>query len=280
MIPRERRFQLEISDLLSKIRAEKPIVQNITNLVVMNFTANALLALGASPIMAHAEEESEDLSVLMKSLVLNPGTLDSPWVKSMEKALSYASRLKKPVVLDPVGAGASQLRTKTARRLLEFGGVSILRGNASEILALNQNAERVSGGVDNKDLVESTLGVAQLLSKAYQCIVVVSGPTDLIIDHRSHATRRTARVHNGASIMTRVTGLGCSATALIAAAAAASDDPFLAAVAGMAFNGISGEIASGQSRGPGSFIAPYLDALAALDCSILEKFLHMEYELA
>ena len=255
---------------LQRIRTGGPLVHNITNFVVMNLTANALLAVGASPVMAHAVEEVEEMAGLASSLVLNIGTLSSPWIEAMVLAGRAARAKGIPAVLDPVGAGATALRTATALRLLEEASPRILRGNASEIRAL---ADLGGGtrGVDAAHPVEGALEAARMLSRRWGCVVTVSGPTDLVVRED-----RVARCHNGHPIMARVTGMGCTATALMGAFAAVDPDPFRAAASAMAVMGVAGEVAFGKCSGPGSFQVAFLDALAGLRKEDLDRLLRVE----
>ena len=243
------------------IRAQAPLVHNITNYVVMNTTANALLALGASPVMAHAEDEVEEMAGIARALVLNIGTLSAPWVEAMIKAGRVACRNGCPIVLDPVGA---------AQRLLHEAPPAIIRGNASEIRAL-AGAERGTKGVDSTHGSEEALGAAQALAKDYRCAVTVSGATDLIVSESA-----VIRVSNGHPMMPRVTGLGCTATALTGAFAAVNPSPQLAAAHAMAVMGIAGEIAAARSEGPGSFQVNFRDALFLRDESDIRGRLRME----
>jgi hydroxyethylthiazole kinase len=142
---------------LAAVREKKPLIHNITNYVVMNYTANALLACGASPVMAHAAEEVEEMVSLAGALVINIGTLSGPWIESMMKAATRANQLKVPVILDPVGAGATALRTQTSRRFVEETYITVIRGNASEVLSLAEKG-RGTKGVDSIDTVEAAAG--------------------------------------------------------------------------------------------------------------------------
>jgi hydroxyethylthiazole kinase len=243
---------------LEKIRAESPLIHNITNYVVMNSTANALLSIGASPVMAHAADEVEEMAGLASALVINIGTLSGPWIEAMFKAAGAARRKGIPIVLDPVGAGATGLRTKTALRLMDESGPAIIRGNGSEILALGQ-AKGETKGVDSRHGAEEALDAARAISKKYGCVVSVSGVVDIIVDGE-----RTIRTANGHPLMPRVTGLGCAATALTGAFAAVNRSPFRAAAHAMAVMGIAGEIAAEKAAGPGSFQVHFLDALYVL----------------
>ncbi|MCC7176222.1 MAG: hydroxyethylthiazole kinase [Bryobacterales bacterium] len=243
---------------LERIRAEAPLVHNITNYVVMNTTANALLAIGASPVMAHAVEEVEEMAGIARSLVLNIGTLSPVWVEAMIKAGRRARARGIPVILDPVGAGATHYRTSTVHRLLQEAAPSVIRGNASEIRAVLY-AEDATKGVDSTHTAEEALDAARILSGHSHAVVSVSGPADLIVSGRS-----VIRVANGHPMMPRVTGLGCTAAALIGAFAAVNESPWRAAAHAMAVLGIAGEMAAERSPGPGSLQMHLLDALYTL----------------
>jgi hydroxyethylthiazole kinase len=253
-----------------RIRDEAPLVHNITNYVVMNLTANALLALGASPVMAHAEEEVEEMAGLASALVLNIGTLSAAWIGSMLKAAAAARRRGIPIVLDPVGAGATRFRTETSRLLLEEARPAVLRGNASEIRALF-HAERETKGVDSRHTAEAALEAARGLSAEFGCAVSVSGPVDVIV--RGDVV---VRVANGHPLMPRVTGLGCTASALTGAFASVNPSPLAAAVHAMAVMGIAGEMAGEGAAGPASFQTRFLDALHQLSEKDIATRLRME----
>ncbi|MCR4410160.1 MAG: hydroxyethylthiazole kinase [Candidatus Saccharicenans sp.] len=240
---------------LENIRRRAPLVHNITNFVVMNLTANALLSIGASPVMAHAVEEVEEMVGLASALVINIGTLSRHWVEAMGRAIRAAEKKKIPVVLDPVGAGATSFRTATARQLLESGPVAIIRGNGSEILALVNSGTRTKG-VDSLEGPEAAVEAGRQLSHQYGCAVSISGPTDIVVRNGE-----TIRVENGHPLMPRVTGLGCTASALTGAFAAVNPDSLEAAAGAMAVMGICGELAAGQARGPASFELHFLDWL-------------------
>ena len=255
---------------IQKIRAESPLVHNITNYVVMNTTANALLALGASPVMAHAQEEVEEMASLAKALVINIGTLSAAWIDSMMKAGRAARQKGIPIVLDPVGSGATRFRTETVQSLLRTAPPAIVRGNASEIRSLVL-AEQSTKGVESVHASEETLEAAQSLSAAFGGVVSVSGRTDLIVKND-----RTVRVLNGHPLMSRITGMGCTATALTAAFAAVNPSHFIAAANAMALMGIAGEMAAERSAGPASFEMHFLDALYGIRESDIEQRLKLE----
>lgn len=255
---------------IQRIRAEAPLIHNITNYVVMNTTANALLAIGASPVMAHAIEEVEEMACMARALVINLGTLSTAWIDAMIKAGQAANQHKIPIILDPVGSGATRMRTDTAKRLLLDAPPTIIRANASEIRSLIL-AEQRTKGVDSRHSSEETLEAARSLSKKNHCIVSVSGTTDLIV-----AGDSIIRVSNGHPMMPRVTGLGCTATALTGAFAAVNPSPFQAAAHAMALMGIAGEMAAERSSGPGSLQVNFLDTLSLIRESDIERRLKME----
>ena len=250
---------------LAKVRETKPLVHNVTNFVVMNFTANVLLAAGASPVMAHAENEVEEMVAFAKALVLNIGTLDDAWIASMLKAGRKASSLGVPIILDPVGAGATKLRTETAKRILAETNVTLVRGNASEILALGGGAAKTRG-VDAADSVEAAAERAVVLAQELGVPVAITGPMDFITDGK-----RIVRVANGHPLMGCVTGTGCGATAIIGAFAGVDADSVSAAATALAYYGLAGEYAADGAVGPGSFMIRFLDALHSLT---LDEVLH------
>lgn len=250
---------------LGEIRKTSPLVQNITNYVVMNNTANALLAAGASPVMIHCMEESADMARMASALVLNIGTIDPSWVDSMVIAAKAASEAGVPVVFDPVGAGATPYRSEVCRRILDECRLSIIRGNASEIIALVNVSSRTKG-VDSTDSSESALDSAKKLASETGAVVVISGATDYITDGVN-----VEAVSNGSPMMARVTGMGCTSTALTGAFAAVNPDMLEAAAHTMAVMGIAGEIAAEASAGPGSLQMNFLDALYNLDDETVRK---------
>ncbi len=265
-------MQEQVQKTVEALRVKAPLIHNITNYVVMEVTANALLAAGASPLMAHAPEELEDLLGIASALVLNIGTLDEKWVASMALAGKVALEKGRLVVLDPVGAGASAFRTKTSLHLLTECRPSIVRGNASEILALainlglTKNLSAHSKGVDSTNTVDEAQEAAFALSRACGCVVSVSGVEDYITD-ATHA----ARVTGGSALMPLVTGLGCTATALTAAYSAVAPNVFIGAVAAMAVMAEAGANASAYAKGPGSFLPHFLDALYTVDAKAAAK---------
>ena len=250
---------------LTELRNKKPLIHNITNFVVMNFTANALLAFGASPVMAHAPEEVEEMVSFAGALVLNIGTLTQPWVEAMLKAGRKANELGIPIVLDPVGSGATAFRTATAMKLTDALSISVIRGNASEVLSL-AGKDSHTKGVDAVHGVEEAEASAVALSKKLNAILAITGPVDLVTDGKS-----ILRVFNGHAQMGNVTGTGCTATALIGAFLAVDGDRLEATATSLAAYGLAGEEAAGNSKGPGSFHPALLDALFNLNTESLQK---------
>jgi len=255
---------------VQKIRSEAPLIHNITNYVAMNTTANALLSIGASPVMAHAIEEVAEMVGIAQALVINIGTLSQPWIESMVKAARTAKEKKIPIVLDPVGAGATKFRTDTAHRLLVEASPAIIRGNASEIRAL-YHAEGATKGVDSAHSSDEAVDAAKALSQQYNCVVSVSGEVDIIIEND-----QCIRIHNGHPMMPKVTGLGCTASALTGAFAAVNPSPIVTAAHAMAVMGIAGEIAAKKAKGPGTLQLYFLDALYQLQEAAIKKRLRIE----
>lgn len=255
---------------IQAIRNRAPLVHNITNYVVMNVTANALLALGASPVMAHAAEEVEDMTRIAGALVINIGTLSKPWNLSMSRALNQAAENGIPAVLDPVGAGATPFRTATVNSLLDTGAVRLIRGNASEIMSL-VDTEVTTRGVDSTAASLDAVAAARRLAAIHHCAVSISGAVDIVVDENF-----IVEIHNGHAMMPRVTGLGCVATALCGAFLAVNPHPAAAAAHAMAVMGICGETAAEQSAGPGSLMVHFIDALYTVDRDTLVSRLRME----
>jgi hydroxyethylthiazole kinase len=240
------------------VREKRPLIHNITNYVVMQYTANALLALGASPVMAHAVEEMEEMASLADALVLNIGTLSGPWIEGMLVAGRTASRRKIPIILDPVGAGATTLRTSTAVRLLDECRVTVLRGNASEVLAVAKGAGGTRG-VDAVHKVEDAVEAARDWAHTRGVVVAITGAVDHVTD--GGALRR---VHNGHPLMRRITGSGCTATTVIGAFCAVNANAVEATVSALAFYGLAGEYAARAGSLPGTFGVGLIDMLHAV----------------
>ena len=253
-------------EALRELRERKPLVHQITNYVVMNETANATLALGALPVMAHAREEVEEMVALAGALVLNIGTLSPHWVEAMLLAGKAANEQGVPVVLDPVGAGATRFRTETTRRLLDEVKVAVLRGNQGEVATL-VGAEAEVRGVESIGAVGEPAELARAAARNLGLIASVTGP----VDHVSDGDRILA-VANGHELLAAVTGTGCMSSAITGCfLAVARDRPLEAAAGALAAFGVAGEDAARDARGPGSFHVGLYDALAALDPDSLDE---------
>jgi hydroxyethylthiazole kinase len=236
-----------IAALREQVRQQRPLIHHITNFVVMNDTANVTLHIGGLPVMAHDRAEVAEMVTAAGALVLNVGTLSPDWIEAMLIAGRRANELGIPIVLDPVGAGATTLRTTSNRRLLEELQISIVRGNSGEIGAL-AGMGGVVKGVETVVEVDNPLAAAQALARQYQTVVAVTGRRDIVTDGT-----RVFMVDNGHEWLKTLTGTGCSATTVIAAFAAVERDYPLAAAAALACFGLAAEIAAPAARGPGQF---------------------------
>lgn len=254
-------LEKQCSDLLVKVQKTKPLVHNMTNVVVTNFTANGLYALGASPVMAYAPEEVADMAKIAGAVVLNLGTLSTPQVDAMIIAGRSANTHGVPVLLDPVGAGATTFRTESALRILRKVEVSLVRGNAAEIANLVGESREIKG-VDAGD--SSGTEAAELAVKAARALnttVAVTGREDVITDGQ-----RCRIISGGDALLTQVTGTGCLLTSVLGAFAAVEQDMLLAGTAGLTFYGAAASRAAERTAqyGPGSFQIAFLDELAKL----------------
>jgi len=245
----------KINAIITSIRQKKPLVLNITNDVTMDFIANGILSVGASPIMSKAEQEMEDLIRISSAIVMNPGTLDERFIRLCDRVAEIANQLNKPIILDPVGAGATRYRTEANMKWIERYNISILRGNASEILAL-AGETGTTKGVDSTAESDSVIEQAKLLSRAFSATVLVSGKTDVVVDDN-----RVETFQRGSAWMPMITGSGCLLSAVVAAFHAVENNRFEAAASAAVFYGVCGEIAASQAEGPGSFKVKFLDAL-------------------
>lgn len=260
----------DLGRLLDSLRRKRPLVQCVTNLVSMDVTANVLLALGASPAMVHAPEESGEFIGLADSLVCNIGTLSQAWLDSLETAAAAAAAKGRPWALDPVGVGATQFRNAAVERLLVHRPTAI-RGNASEIIAMARNAgltEQVasSKGVDGFDSGDDALTLSRRLAQRHRCVVAATGAVDIVTDGS-----RVAKLSNGSPLMARVTALGCALSAVVAAFLAVTDDSFEAVVAALAVYGVAGDMAAAGALRPGSFRVAFIDALDAIGAQDLMR---------
>jgi hydroxyethylthiazole kinase len=255
---------------LALIRERKPLVHQITNYVVMNETANATLALGALPVMAHALQEVEQMASAASALVLNIGTLSDDWVEAMIVAGSAARRAGVPVVLDPVGAGATSYRTDTAWRLLDVLEIAVVRGNSAEVATLAGHEAEIRGvdAVGQQGGPELAADAARRLG----CVVSVTGVVDHVSDGES-----VLSVSNGHELLGRVTGTGCMSSAITGCfLAVRREDPLTAAAEALVAFGVAGEDAAVEAKGPGSFHVALYDALANLDPETLDSRAKLE----
>jgi hydroxyethylthiazole kinase len=252
-------------DSLRRLREAKPLVHQITNYVVMNETANATLALGALPVMAHAREEVEEMAAIAGALVLNIGTLSPHWVDAMISAGKVANERGIPVVLDPVGVGATRYRTETAGRILDQVRVSVLRGNAGEVATLVGVQAEVRG-VESIDAGGDAAELAARAGRMLGLVAAVTGPVDHISDGE-----QSIMVENGDAMLATITGTGCISSALTGCFLAVNTErPLDAAAEALVALGVAGEDAARDAKGPGSFHVNLYDALAALDPATLD----------
>jgi hydroxyethylthiazole kinase len=250
---------------LRELREQKPLVHQITNYVVMNETANATLALGALPVMAHAREEVEEMVGLASALVLNIGTLSEHWIEAMLVAGRAASTRGIPIVLDPVGAGATRYRTDTTHRILSDVDVTVLRGNAGEVATL-VGADAEMRGVESMSIGLEPAALARESARSLGVVAAVTGPIDNVSDGE-----RSLAIANGHPLLAAVTGTGCMSSALAGCFLAAKPgDPLEATAEALAAFGVAAEDAAAGAEGPGTFHAGLYDGLAALDPGTLD----------
>lgn len=258
---------MEFGAILQKVRDERPLIHNITNVVVTNFTANGLLALGASPVMAYAAEEVADMAKIAGALVLNIGTLNPAVVESMLIAGKAANKNGVPVILDPVGAGATTYRTKTAQKLLSELNISVIRGNAAEIANVAGQNWSIKG-VDGAEGQGDTVELAKNTAVKFNTVVAITGKEDVVSDGAI-----TFIVKNGHPLLTKVTGAGCLLTSVIGAFSAVEKNLVHSVTAALAFYGVAAERAADRTSeaGPGSFQIELLNQLALVAPNDIEK---------
>jgi hydroxyethylthiazole kinase len=250
-------------ETLRELREHKPLVHQITNYVVMNETANATLALGALPVMAHAPQEVEEMAAAAGALVLNIGTLSEHWIDAMVLA---GKATNGPIVLDPVGAGATRYRTETAKRLLAELDVAVVRGNQAEIATLAGREAEIRG-VEAVGASDSGRELARDAARSLGTVAAVTGPVDHVSDGE-----RVLAISNGHELLGTVSGTGCMATATTGAFLAVKRDaPLEAAAEALVAFGVAGEDAAQEANGPGTFHAALYDALYNLDPAMLDS---------
>ncbi len=258
--------------VFSKVRNKRPLIHHITNFVVMNSTANITLCSGALPVMAHALEEVEEMASAASALVLNIGTLWPDQIEAMLLAGKRANQRGIPIVLDPVGAGATRLRTESVLRLLGELSIAIVRGNLAEIATLVGTKAEIRG-VESISVSGEAAEVATQFARQYGSVAAITGPVDFVTDGV-----RMARVANGHPLMSTVTGTGCMSTAVVASYAAVESDSVTAATAALAAYGFAGQIAAERAQGPGTFQIHLFDALAGLTEDALRAEMRIELE--
>lgn len=248
----------QYGSILATIREKTPLVHHITNYVTVNDCANITLCIGASPVMARAEEEVEEMVALAGALVLNIGTLDTQQINQMFIAGKAAEKRGIPIILDPVGAGATSLRTKTAQKMIQELSISVLKGNAGEVGTLAGKEAQVRG-VDSGGVTGDPAEITRSLAERLGCTVVMSGVTDIISDGN-----QVQLCENGHAFMGRISGTGCMAASVIGCCASVTRDYLSASAAGIAAFGIAGEWAAAEASGPGSFKYRLFDCMAAV----------------
>jgi hydroxyethylthiazole kinase len=255
MTHKQNKFAQRAGQALELIRANRPLVHHITNMVVMNDTANVTLHVGALPVMAHAPEEVAEMTGLAGALVLNIGTLTSEWIESMLIAGRRANERAIPIVLDPVGAGATKLRTESSLRLLRDLKIAVLRGNAGEIGTVAGAGGEVRG-VESIRGLDDPAATARALARQYKTVVAITGARDILSDGE-----RVLGVDNGHAWLSANTGTGCMSTAVTGAFCAVEKDYLIAAASALACYGFAAEMAAAEARGPASFKIALLDNL-------------------
>lgn len=266
----------QVKELVTNLRERNPLVHNITNYVTVNDCANAILAIGASPVMADDIKEAESITSISSAVVINIGTLNERTVASMLASGKKANELSIPVIFDPVGAGASKFRNDTAREILKQVKVNIIRGNLSEVSFIAGLSASTKGvDVSEEDFGNDAVTIAKLVAEKYNCVVAVTGAIDIISDGK-----KLIKISNGHKMLSKVTGTGCMSSALVASFAGLGDDYLTAAAAGVVSMGIAGEIAyeDSKEKGLGSFHIAIIDALGKISGELVEEMARIDEE--
>lgn len=259
-------------ELLERVRAEKPVVHHLTNWVTIYDCANIVKVLGASPVMAHAPEEVEDMVHIASALVLNIGTLTVDLIQAMKRAARAANKKGIPVVLDVCGAGATPLRDTKCAELLKAARIDIIKGNASEVARVAGENVRTKG-VDAAEVGKNLSAIARALAKKRSCTVVITGREDIVADKT-----RVFTVKNGHAMMANIVGTGCMASSVIGTFAAVEKDRAWASAAALACYEIAAELAVRSSSGPGSFKEKLFDNAFTLDAQTVERMQRIEMD--
>ncbi|MFC1539682.1 hydroxyethylthiazole kinase [Candidatus Latescibacterota bacterium] len=257
-------------EILEKIKKEKPLIHHITNWVTIYDCANMTRAFGALPVMAHASEESGDMTGIASALVLNIGTLTPELIESMIIAGKTANRRNIPVVLDAVGVGATPLRDTKVFELLDNMHIDIIKGNASEIARIAGEDVKTKG-VESTDVDTDLVLLAKKLAASRNAVVVITGNEDIAAN-----AEKAYIVKNGHEMMGSVVGTGCMAASVIGAFAAVEKDYALAASSALACYGIAGELAAVHAKGPGSFKMNLYDEVYNLDKEKIERLVNID----
>jgi len=262
---------IDTYSVLAKIKKEKPLIHHLTNWVTIYDCANVTRTIGALPVMAHAPEEVAQMAGIASALVLNIGTLTKDFVDSMIIAGKVANKKGIPIILDAVGAGATDFRTVECKCLLRELKIGIIKGNAGEVSTLAGVEAEVRGVESVK--AGDPVTVAESLAKTSGSVVVITGKTDVVSD-----SKRTYKIHNGHEMMGKVVGTGCMAASVIASFAAVEKDYAKAAAAALSCYGIAGEIAAASPtvKGPGTFKEAFFDALYNLSKKDIESKARIE----
>ena len=259
---------------LKELKSINPVVHSITNYVTVTDVANSIIAIGGSPIMSHAKEDFPELLQIIQAtrgaLVLNIGTLDNQRIEQMIEAGKIANNQGVPIIVDPVGAGATSYRTKAALRLIENLDISIIKGNLSEIKALTVGSSETRGVDAISSVDDEAKGIAIEAAKKLNCIVAITGKIDFISDGS-----KAVAIKNGSSSLSTITGTGCMTAGLIGAFSFL-DDKLCSAIYGIAIMAIAGEMAQVSSNGPGSFHINLIDAISKIDELIIKEMAKIE----
>lgn len=264
----------KLKHILLQVKEKTPLVHHITNYVTVNDCANIVLALGGSPVMADDEAEVEEMVSIASALVINIGTLNSRTINSMMIAGKKANELNIPVILDPVGVGATSLRTKTAKLLLENIHFDVIRGNLSEIkllAGLSSKTRGVDVDIQEQDGMEERKKLGEELSKKLNSVIAITGKVDSI-----SYNDETYFIHNGHPMLSQVTGTGCMCTSLIGTFLGTGEDKHIATVLGVLTMGISGEraykVIMDKSLGTGSFRTAIIDSVSTMTPEIIHEY--------
>lgn len=252
----------EVNTYIEKIQNSKPLILNITNYVTMEFMANCLLSIGAAPIMSVCNEEIEELVKISSAINLNIGTLDNEFINRCYQVINFAKKHNKPIIFDPVGSGASNIRTTTSREI--YKNADIIKGNPSEIISLIENSKSL--GVESIHNLNDAKDIANYIAKDNNSVVAISGKIDFITDGKQSFQNKY-----GSPIMQNITGMGCCLAAVIAAFRAVSNNSFESTKYAIEYFSICGSIAEQESSQPGTFKIKFLDNLYSPNFNLIKS---------